>query len=230
MDAGEDRLHPVKKNRPLAAGLLDSQTALTAALALAASCIAASFALDPSLGFIILFYLGLNLAYSLKIKSIVILDVMCIAIGFVLRVLAGTTLARANPSDWLITCSIMLSLFLGFSKRRQEMCLSSDENGSKRTVLTHYNLAFLDQMIAVATSGTVITYAFYTVCAGTISRFGTRNLVFTIPFVLYGIFRYLYLVYKLNGGGDPTQTVLRDWPLLVNGLGWAAVSIFFIYT
>jgi 4-hydroxybenzoate polyprenyltransferase len=229
MDAEKDRFHPEKRHRPLAANLLNAQTALTAALVLAALCVAGAFALDPPFGFILISYLGLNLAYSLKIKTIVILDVMCIAAGFVLRILAGTTLAGVVPSDWLILCTITLSLFLGFSKRRYEIALIGDNAESHRKVLTQYSLPFLDQMIAVATASTVMSYALYTVSAETISRFGTRNLVFTIPFVLYGIYRYLYLMHEQKAGGNPTKTVLQDWPLIINGLAWAAVSFFIIY-
>jgi 4-hydroxybenzoate polyprenyltransferase len=229
MDAEKDRLHPEKKNRPLAAGLLSAQTALTVALLMASMCVAGAFALNSSFGLILLSYLGLNLAYSLKIKPIVILDVMCIATGFVLRILAGTTLAGVVPSDWLIICTITLSLFLGFSKRRHEISLIGENAESHRKVLTQYSLPFLDQMIAVATSTTVISYALYTVSAETVSRFGTRNLVFTIPFVLYGIYRYLYLMHEKNEGGNPTKTVLRDWPLIINGLVWATVSFLIIY-
>jgi 4-hydroxybenzoate polyprenyltransferase len=159
----------------------------------------------------------------------VILDVMCIATGFVLRILAGTTLAGVVPSDWLIICTITLSLFLGFSKRRYEIALIGENAESHRKVLTQYSLPFLDQMIAVATASTVMSYALYTVSAETISRFGTRNLVFTIPFVLYGIYRYLYLMHEKNEGGNPTKTVLKDWPLIINGLAWVGVSFLIIY-
>lgn len=229
MDAEKDRLHPEKKNRPLAAGHLKIPAALTAAFVMAALCAAGAFLLDKSFGIILVSYLGLNLAYSLKIKTIVILDVMCIAAGFVLRILAGTTLAGVEKSDWLIICTITLSLFLGFSKRRQEIAFIGDNAELHREVLTQYSLPFLDQMIAVATASTVMSYALYTVSAETISRFGTRNLIFTIPFVLYGIYRYLYLMHEKKAGGNPTKTILQDWPLVINGLAWAAVSFFIIY-
>ena len=229
MDVKNDRLHPEKRNRPLAAGHLGIPTALSTAMVLAGLSTAGAFLLNRSFALILLCYLGLNLFYSLKLKHVVILDVMCIASGFVLRILAGTMLAGVEPSDWLIICTITLSLFLGFSKRRHEIALIGNNAEMHRSVLTQYSIPFLDQMIAVATASTVMAYALYTVSAETIARFGTRNLIFTIPFVLYGIYRYLYLMHAKNGGGNPTKTILRDWPLIINGLAWAAVSFIIVY-
>jgi 4-hydroxybenzoate polyprenyltransferase len=178
---------------------------------------------------ILLSYFVINLAYTLKIKKMVILDIMCIASGFVLRVLAGTELAEVRPSDWLILCTIMLSLFLGFSKRRHELAVIGTEAPVHRKVLAEYSLSFLDQMIAVATACTVMSYALYTVSPQTVSNFGSRNLVFSIPFVIYGIYRYLYLIHRKKLGGNPTREVVSDLPLLINALLWALLVVLVIY-
>ncbi len=169
------------------------------------------------------------IAYTIKIKHLVILDVMCIAFGFVFRVFAGTTLAGVWPSDWLIICTITISLFLGFSKRRHELSIINPRAQSHRKVLADYSITFLDQMIAVATACTVMSYALYTIADETVARFGTRNLVLTIPFVIYGMYRYLYLIYEKEIGGNPTSAVLTDKPLLINGFLWFVVIIFIIY-
>ena len=185
--------------------------------------------LDQVFFAILLSYLIINFAYTIKIKKMVILDIMCIASGFVLRVLAGTELAEVLPSDWLILCTIMLSLFLGFSKRRHELVVTGTDALSHRKVLGEYSLSFLDQMIAVATACTVMSYALYTVSPQTVYRFGTRNLVFSIPFVIYGIYRYLYLIHKKNMGANPPREMVRDLPLLLNALLWALVVVLIIY-
>ena len=161
--------------------------------------------------------------------DVVILDVMCIAFGFLFRVLAGTALAGVRPSEWLIICTIMLSLFLGFSKRRHELTLMGLNATNHRKVLTDYSATFLDQMIAVASACTVMSYALYTVSPQTVYRFGTRNLAFSIPFVIYGIYRYLYLIHQKNMGGNPTRELVRDRPLLINALLWALVVVLIIY-
>ena len=174
-------------------------------------------------------YLIINFAYTIKIKKMVILDIMCLSSGFVLRVLAGTELAEVTPSDWLILCTITLSLFLGFSKRRHELVVTGANALSHRKVLGEYSLSFLDQMIAVATACTVMSYALYTVSPQTVYRFGTRNLVFSIPFVIYGIYRYLYLIHQKNIGGNPPREIVKDLPLLLNALLWALLVVLIIY-
>jgi 4-hydroxybenzoate polyprenyltransferase len=171
----------------------------------------------------------MNIAYTIKIKHVVILDVICIAFGFVFRVLAGTTLAGVTPSDWLIICTITLSLFLGFSKRRDELASLGANATNHRKVLTDYSIGFLDQMIAVATACTVMSYALYTIADETIARFGTRNLVFTIPFVIYGIYRYLYLIHQKKTGGNPTTALFTDLPLLFAGFLWLATVVLIVY-
>ena len=228
-DRVRDKAHPEKKSRPLAAGLISVPAAYAGATLIASLSLVSAFALDRMFFSILSGYLLINIAYSIKIKHIVILDVMSIASGFVLRVLSGTMLARVPPSDWLIVCTITLSLFLGFSKRRQELLLTDHEADSRRKVLGDYSIGFLDQMIAVATACTVMSYALYTVSPQTVYRFGSRNLVFTIPFVLYGIYRYLFIMHQKRRGGDPAQELLSDKPLLLNGVLWFVVVLFIIY-
>lgn len=228
-DIEKDREHPEKCKRPLAAGHLQVTKAYLASALLAMISLVVSFLLESNFFLIIVAYLIMNTAYSLKIKQIVILDVMCIAFGFVFRVLAGTTLAGVEPSDWLILCTITISLFLGFSKRRHELVLLDANANNHRTVLTEYSMTFLDQMISVATACTVIAYALYTISDETVARFGTKNLIFTIPFVIYGIYRYLYLTYHKQTSGNPTTSVLTDLPLFINGLLWFSTVLLIIY-
>jgi 4-hydroxybenzoate polyprenyltransferase len=229
MDVEFDRAHPEKKNRPLAAGRLSARAAYATLAVLALAGLIGALTLHRVFFAILLSYFVINLAYTLKIKKMVILDIMCIASGFVLRVLAGTELAEVRPSDWLILCTIMLSLFLGFSKRRHELAVIGTEAPVHRKVLAEYSLSFLDQMIAVATACTVMSYALYTVSPQTVSNFGSRNLVFSIPFVIYGIYRYLYLIHRKKLGGNPTREVVSDLPLLINALLWALLVVLVIY-
>jgi 4-hydroxybenzoate polyprenyltransferase len=203
--------------------------ACIASIVLSTTARAGAFIVDLTFFTILVAYVVMNIAYTTKLKHVVILDVMCIALGFVLRVLAGTTLAAVRPTDWLIICTITLSLFLGFSKRRQELIFIGHNARNHRRVLSDYSITFLDQMIAVATACTVMSYALYTIADETVARFGTRNLIFTIPFVIYGIYRYLYLIHQKEIGGNPTSAVLTDLPLVLNGLLWFGVVVFIIY-
>jgi 4-hydroxybenzoate polyprenyltransferase len=228
-DIEKDKEHPKKSKRPLAAGQLSVEKAYVTSAILATSALVGSYLLNLSFFAILLAYVLMNIAYSIKLKHLVILDVMCIAFGFVFRVLAGTTLVGVKPSDWLLICTITISLFLGFCKRRHELALIGTNATNHRRVLSDYSISFLDQMISVATACTVMSYALYTVSAETIEKFGTRNLVFTIPFVIYGIYRYLYLIHKKRIGGNPTSAIVTDLPLLLNGILWLAAVIFIIY-
>jgi len=228
-DIGNDRNHRDKHKRPIASGILKISTAYIVSIALAIVSLVSAFWLNPKFFFILAIYGVVNAAYSIRLKQMVIIDIMIIAFGFVLRVLAGTVLTGVSPSDWLIICTTTISLFLGFSKRRQELVLAGDNAGDQRLVLENYSLPFLDQMIAVVTGCTVISYALYTVSSETVTRFGTRNLVLTIPFVLYGIFRYLYLVYQKVSGENPTEMIMKDVPSIVNVVLWFVVVVIVIY-
>lgn len=228
-DLEKDKIHPVKKNRPLAAGLISVHRAYAVAIISALISLIGAFALELRFFGIVICYLAINIAYTLKIKELVILDVMCIASGFVLRVFAGTLLSDASPSEWMIVCTITLSLFLGFSKRRQELALTGSRADNQRKVLGNYSIGFLDQMISVATASTVIAYALYAVSPQTVYRLNTRNLAFTIPFVLYGIYRYLFLMHQKKSGEDPTTEMFSDLPLLINGILWLLIVLVIIY-
>ena len=228
-DIENDRQHPKKRNRPVASGRVSVPFAMGLSIILGITSVAASFYVKPSFGLIVLGYLLLNTLYSITLKHLVILDVMAIAAGFVLRVMAGAKLVEVYPSNWLIICTILLSLFLGFSKRRHELLLLPEKAQNHRKVLRHYSSYFLDQMIAVVTSATLMSYMLYTVSEQTVQFFGTRHLIWTIPFVLYGIFRYLYLVHQKAEGGDPADTILGDLPMLFNFLLWVMTCILIIY-
>ena len=229
LDIEYDRRHPRKRNRPIAAGRLSWTTASGSLVILVTTTVVSAYFLGSTFLLIVLAYLVLNLLYSLHLRHVVILDVMCISSGFLLRVLAGSELAEAPASHWLILCTLTLSVFLGFSKRRQELIVAGENPTENRSVLQSYSLGFLDQMISVATSCAVLSYALYTVSEETVARFGTTGLIYTFPFVLFGIFRYFHLTYHQNGEDNPSLLVLTDKPLLINGLIYALVCGFVIY-
>ena len=229
LDQSEDRKHPVKRLRPLAAGTVSGAAALALAAILAITCLAIGWRLGSGFLAVTALYLVLNLLYTQWLKHVVILDVMIVAIGFVLRVLAGGLAIGVEVSAWLLLCTIFLALFLAFSKRRHELLLLLGEAQEQRKVLMHYSPAFLDQMINVVTASTVVSYALYSISPETVQRFHTRSLVYTIPFVLFGIFRYLYLVYQQPNRLNPTEAVVRDLPSLVNILLWVLVVVATIY-
>ena len=182
------------------------------------SCIAliGAFLIDISFGYVALLYFLLIVGYNLWFKNIVILDVIVIAIGFVLRAIAGAEIIDVTISSWLLLCTIFLALFLGLCKRRHELVIMGEKAGLHRKILGEYNTVLLDQMMSVVTASTVIAYAFYTTAPVTIEKFGTRNLILTLPFVLYGIFRYLYLVHKKRLGGSPELILLNDRSIMIN--------------
>jgi 4-hydroxybenzoate polyprenyltransferase len=228
-DLEKDKLHPIKSRRPLPSGLLSKNPALGVAVVLLAIGLLGSFLLNQKFAFIILLYIILNLIYSWKLKEVVILDVMTISAGFVLRVVGGAVIINVPTSEWLIICTVLLSLFLGFSKRRHELFLLEEHATDHRLVLQHYSPVFLDQMISIVTAATVMSYALYTISDETVNKFGTTHLIYTVPFVLYGIFRYLYLVHKKEEGGNPAKLALADVPLLVNIILWLICVVLIIY-
>lgn len=227
-DAGKDRLHPTKQHRPVASGALSRSTALGIGALLLGACLALSFALSLRFGLVALAYALLLTAYSVWFKHMVILDVLVLAIGFVLRAVAGAVAVDVEISGWLLICTLLVALFLALGKRRHES-LSLRAAAEHRPILSEYSEGFLDQMIAVVTACTVTAYAVYTMSPETVGRFHTRLLPLTLPFVLYGILRYLYLLYHRDLGGNPSDLVLSDRPLLVNSLLWALVVLALIY-
>ncbi|HYU33105.1 MAG TPA: decaprenyl-phosphate phosphoribosyltransferase [Thermoanaerobaculia bacterium] len=229
-DREEDRNHPLKRLRPLAAGTLGVPTAVAATLVLVAAAAAIAVFLGLAFGISLGAYLILNLCYNLGFKHMVILDVMSISLGFVLRVVAGAQATHVEVSRWLFLCTIFLALFLAFSKRRHEIMLLSSAASGQRKVLDHYSPAFLDQMINVVTASSVVSYALYSVAPETVAKYKTQDLVYTIPLVLYGIFRYLYLMYQKPGARNPTEAILRDPPFLINMVLWGLAVIWIVYS
>jgi len=229
LDRERDRLHPIKARRPLASGRLPMNVALPATLVLLTAAIAASFSLSLPFGATALVYLLINIAYSFWLKEVVILDVMFVGFGFVLRALAGAVAIDVEISPWLILCTILLSLFLAFCKRRQELEMLVEEAGGHRLALREYSVGFLDQMISIVTAATVVCYSFYTISPEVEQKLGTRYLFLTIPLVLYGIFRYLYLVHRRGQGGSPAAALLTDRPLLICVALWTVVVCVILY-
>src|SRR5512135_1982537 len=223
-DLKEDRAHPVKCRRPLASGRMTVPTAVAvlAGMGLAGILVAATVNLPFLL--ITAGYLVLQVLYTLWLKHIVILDVFIIAAGFLIRVVAGGLAIRVEVSSWLLICTILLSLFLALGKRRYELTLLQDGATDHRPILKEYNPYLLDQMISVVTASTFVAYCLYTISAETVAKFGTKNLIFTVPFVLYGIFRYLYLIHQKAGGGTPEALVIRDKPLLIDIFLWVVAA------
>ncbi len=229
LDKQQDKLHPVKSSRPIASGSLSPEIAKTAFAIISLSVIVFSYYFNKMLFLILLFYFFLQIAYSLYFKRIVILDVLIISTGFVLRVIAGAVVINVNLSKWIILCTIFLSTFLGFCKRRYELLILNKDAASHREVLGEYSTYFLDQMISIVTASTVLCYALYTTSIETIERFNTDKLIFTAPFVFYGIFRYLYLVHMKNEGGSPENLFITDRHLVINNILWILVVVLLIY-
>jgi 4-hydroxybenzoate polyprenyltransferase len=229
-DREADRLHPTKRFRPIASGALDPRTALATAAILATGALLMSLlALSPAFAAIAVGYLILNLLYSTWLKHLVILDVLTIAIGFVLRAWGGAVSVDVTFSHWLLLLTLLLALFLGLSKRRAELVALADGASGHRRILAEYSPYLLDQMISVVTASTLLAYAFYTISPDTVARFGTDRLLWTVPFPLYGIFRYLYLVHQREGGGNPSEMLVADRPLLLCVALWIAAVVVIVY-
>jgi len=228
-DRDADRRHPLKKHRPIASGAVSIQAALVTAAVIALLALASAFLLRMQLGLIATAYLTLLAFYSGPLKHVVIIDVLTIAIGFVLRAAAGAVVIDVPISNWLLFVTILGALFLALSKRRHELVLLADDATSHRPILQEYSPYLLDQMISVVTASTLVAYAFYTINPETVEKFHTNHLSFTLPFLLYGIFRYLYLVHQKEGGGSPAETLLNDRPLLTCVALWALAVALIIY-
>ncbi len=227
-DIEEDRRHPIKCQRPLASGRLKKAPAIAALFVIGAAGLALSAAIDLPFLVIVLVYLVLQTLYSIWLKHIVIVDIFVVAAGFVIRVVAGGLAIRVELSSWLLICTILLSLFLAMGKRRHELVLLGANAATHRPILKEYNIYLLDQMISVVTASTLVAYCLYTISEETVAKFGTRNLLFTVPFVLYGIFRYLYLIHQKAEGGSPEALIIQDKPLLVDILLWIIAAALFL--
>jgi 4-hydroxybenzoate polyprenyltransferase len=234
VDYESDRNHPKKRLRPIAAGRLRRRTALTAAGVLLIAGFAGGLAmafLEVSrwgLPLLLVLYAGLIVAYSFRLKQIVILDVLVLAIGFVLRAMAGAEAVKVEISPWLYVCTILIALFLALSKRRHELVLLEANAGEHRPILREYSPYLLDQLISVVTASTVVAYMLYTMDPAVTQKLGTSNLLYTSPFVIYGIFRYLYLVHQRLEGGDPSELVIADRPLLACIFLWVVTTGFLL--
>lgn len=223
-DRERDRRHPLKRERPIASGALPPAVAAIAAVVLALFATGLAWRLGTPFALLLVGYLGLGLLYTLALKRIVILDVMAISAGFVLRVLGGAAAIDVAVSHWLLLCTSFLALFLGFSKRRHELLLLSNAS-EQRQVLSDYSPQFLDQMINVVTASAVVSYALYAVAPETVAKFHTDRLLLTLPMVLFGVFRYLYLMHRRPDEMlNPTEAILRDLPFLANIALWAAAA------
>ena len=230
VDRERDAQHPVKQLRPIASGLITPATAVFAALVFAGLTFVGSYLwLGLMTLAILVSYLLLNLAYSLLLKHVLLLDVLVIALGFVLRVSAGGHAIQVRLSSWLLVCTLLIALFLALCKRRYELVLLEGAASNHREILGQYSPHFLDQLIAIVAASTVISYALYSMSEDVRLALGSNSLKYTLPFVLYGLFRYLYLVHRKDVDEDPTEAMMTDVSMLVNMALWALTTGFLVY-
>ena len=228
-DREQDRKHPTKKNRPVASGVVSVPAAAALGTVLMTAGIFGSFTIGRTFLVWVVFYILLQFGYNIALKNIVILDILTIAMGFVIRAVAGSIAIDVEISPWLILCTLLIALFLGFAKRRQEIVLMGTGAQEHRSILGEYSVPLLDQLIGIVTAATIVCYAIYTLTPEVTQRLGSKYLILTLPFVLYGIFRYLYLVHIHEKGGSPTRDLLSDAPLLLSIVLWTATSVVLIY-
>jgi 4-hydroxybenzoate polyprenyltransferase len=224
IDREADRAHPEKQSRPIAAGEVSVAAALSTAVALVAVAMAIALWLGGWFPVILIAYVALVILYSVLLKRAVFLDVLVVAAGFVLRVVGGAVAINVPVSRWILVVAYLLALYLALGKRRTELVLLGDEAGNHRTVLGHYTLPMVDSAISVVLGATVLAYALYTVAPDTVAKVGSEGLLATVPIVLYGLFRYLYLLHRHELGGSPTRALMTDRPLLVCVVVWLIVS------
>lgn len=226
-DLEQDRLHPKKRHRPLAAGAISPAQAIALAAILLVGSIAASVALGETFAALTAMYVVLTVVYSFYLKHVVIIDVFVIAAGFVIRAAAGAVVVNVPISPWLYVCTVLASLFLGLGKRRHELMLLSEGAGSHRPILDEYSLPLLDQLIVIVTAAAIMAYSLYTFSAENLPS--DHSMMLTIPFVLYGFFRYLYLVHQRSGGGSPEEALIGDPPVLVSAILWLLTAVTILY-
>ena len=217
-DIEKDRQHPKKRNRPLAAGIITSGQAIALATVLFVVSNVVSYLMGPVFAALVVFYVAMMLLYSFRLKNVVLIDVFVLAAGFVIRAVAGAVVVGVPISPWLYVCTVLASLFLGLGKRRQEIVLLTSGAGSHRRILEEYSVPLLDQLIMIVTSSTIMAYSLYTFSAENLPA--NHTMMLTIPFVLYGVFRYLYLMHQRNEGGSPDEVLLSDRPLLATAFLW----------
>jgi 4-hydroxybenzoate polyprenyltransferase len=224
IDREADRSHPIKKDRAIASGEVSVATALSVAVVLVAAAAVVSVWLGGWFPAVLAAYVVLVLLYSALLKRAIFLDVLVVAAGFVLRVVGGAVAINVPVSSWILVVAYLLALYLALGKRRSELVLLGVEAGNHRAVLGHYTLPLVDQAISVVLGATVLAYALYTVAPDTVAKVGSEGLLATVPIVLYGLFRYLYLLHRHELGGSPTRALLTDRPLLVCVVVWLAVA------
>ncbi|MDZ4860751.1 MAG: decaprenyl-phosphate phosphoribosyltransferase [Candidatus Hydrogenedentes bacterium] len=229
VDIEKDRSHPEKKNRPVASGALSVPIAALMVAVLAGLALTVAFLVEWKLGLATIAFLVLNLAYSLILKNIMLVDVLAIAVSFVIRGIAGALVIDVAFSNWLVVCTLFLALFLALGKRRREIGLLEEEAIKHREVLGHYTVPYLDALMIVLAGTTLLTYTIYTCSSEVVERLHTDKLYLTLPCVIYGLFRYLYLVHHKSGGGDPSRTLVRDAPLLAAVVLWGITNVAIIY-
>lgn len=226
-DLKQDRQHPTKRRRPLAAGIISPAQASALAVVLLICSFGASLALGPTFTALTVIYVGLTVAYSFWLKHIVLIDVFVLAAGFVLRAVAGAVVVHVPISPWLYVCTVLASLFLGLGKRRHELILLSGDAGSHRPILDEYSLPLLDQLIMIVTAAAIMAYSLYTFSADNLPA--DHSMMLTIPFVIYGFFRYLYLMHQRRGGGSPEEALIGDRPLLASVVLWMLTAVAILY-
>lgn len=229
VDAEADRKHPAKANRPIAAGRISTGKAACVSVILGLGALAGAYLLSYGFLLVALAYVVLNLLYSFWLKHIVIIDVMCVAAGFVMRALAGAVIIDVRFSGWLLISSFLLAIFLGFGKRRHELLLLEEGGKEHRRILERYTPYFLDQLMSVVTPAVVVCYLIYVISPEVQQKLHTPYLYLTTPFVIYGIFRYLYLIHLKDMGGSPTDILLTDRPILITVILWLLTAILLLY-
>jgi 4-hydroxybenzoate polyprenyltransferase len=224
-----DARHPLKKNRPIASGKIPKAKAVIFIFILLPSAILLSYLLDKSFFLIIVAYIGLNTAYSFGLKNVVILDAFIVAIGFLLRAVGGCAVIHVDVTPWLFICTLSLALIVSFGKRRNESNVLKNDAKYHRETLQFYSVQLLDIILTICSALAIGTYSLYTMAEETVLRFGSQRLIMTTPFVMYGVFRYLYLIYKEDKGGDPTMLLVKDVPTIINGVLWILSLGYIIY-
>ncbi len=228
IDCEKDRNHPSKKSRPIASGKVSINGASILLVVLGFTGLALGFWVSYKVCLILLIYMIMNTLYSYKFKEIVIFDVFCISMGFMLRILSGTIGVGIPPTKWLLLCAMMLTLFLGFCKRRAELSFNHNEGKGQRKVLDHYDTFLLDQLITICATAVILTYSIYTMSPETVELHHTQRLLYTVPFVVFAIFRYLYLLSRYNIGEDPSLDLVKDPQIVLCVLCWVC-SVVYIF-
>ncbi len=229
MDIEKDRLHPKKKHRPLASGRMRVEDAVIIGILILVAGCGLAWSIRPAFFGALIAYMVLTLSYTLLLKHIIIVDVLALALGFVVRAVAGAIAIDVEFSNWLIVCTLFLATFMALSKRRHEMTLLEDGAHSHRAVLNHYSVNYLDQLILITAGAAILTYTIYTCSPEVVERLHTDKLYATLPFVVYGIFRYLFIVHEKTGAGDPSRILIKDWPMGLCVLLWGLSCMGLIY-